>query len=260
MIELDFRQRLKKNRPLLGMQCFTGSASIVEILGGSGYDWVSIDMEHCPTDFALAEQLTRAANCAGITPLIRVADNSPVLIMKALDAGAAGVFVPHVSSRADVERAVAASLYAPQGNRGACSTTRPAGYGAERWTDYVKRANESVVVIPLIEDKAGIDAFDDLLAVKEVPAYWIGVTDLTVAMGCPGADFYQPELAAMARDMNKRAASAGKALMVTATPTVTVEYALHLVNLGFRLISFSVDLRVFLRAATDIATGFHGSR
>jgi 4-hydroxy-2-oxoheptanedioate aldolase len=260
MIKLDFRERLKKDGPLLGMQCFTGNAAIVEILGGAGYDWVSLDMEHAPSDFALVEQLTRAANFAGITPLVRVADNDPVLIMKALDTGAAGVFIPHASSRADVERAVEASLYAPQGSRGACSATRPAGYGAERWNDYIKRANENVVVIPLIEDQAGIDAFDDLLRIEQVPAYWLGVTDLTVAIGCPGADFFHPQLAALARDMNKRVAAAGKALMVTVTPNVTVEYALHLVSLGFRLISFAVDLRVFLRAVTDIAIRFRSGR
>ncbi len=260
MIALDFRQRLKRNGPLLGMQCFTGNAAIVEILGGAGYDWVSLDMEHAPSDFARVEQLTRAAHCAGIAPLVRVAENDPVLIMKALDTGAAGVFVPHASSRADVERAVAASLYAPQGNRGACSATRPAGYGAERWSDYIKRANESVVVIPLIEDQAGIDAFDDLLQVEHVPAYWLGVTDLTVAIGCPGADFFHPELAALAKDMSRRAAAASKSLMVTVTPNITVDYALHLVRLGFRLISFAVDLRVFLRAVTDIATQFRAGR
>jgi 2-keto-3-deoxy-L-rhamnonate aldolase RhmA len=81
MIKLDFRERLKKDGPLLGMQCFTGNAAIVEILGGAGYDWVSLDMEHAPSDFALVEQLTRAANFAGITPLVRVADNDPVPIM-----------------------------------------------------------------------------------------------------------------------------------------------------------------------------------
>lgn len=253
MVDLNFRRRLAKDGPLLGMQCFTGSAGVVEILGYAGYDWVSLDMEHSPSDFARIEHLARAAQCAGITPLVRVADNAPLLIMKALDAGAAGVIVPHVSSRSDLERAVAATLYSPRGVRGACSTTRATGYGAEPLKDYVVRANDGVVVVPLVEDKEGIDAFDDLLRVEEVPVYWIGITDLAQSLGCPGADFRQPELASLAKSLNKRAADAGKLLMVPVAPLLTVDYAKYLVSLGFRLLSFGVDLSVFSRTVNSIA-------
>lgn len=256
MTEKSFRDRLKEGRPMLGMQNFTGSPAMTEILGHAGFDWVSIDMEHCPTDFATVENLVRAADCVNLTSIVRVTENKPILISKALDAGAAGVFVPHVSSVKELEYAVESSIYGPRGHRGACSTTRPAAYGGHPWKDYVARSNESVFVIPLIEDQAGLDAFDDMLKVKEVPAYWLGVTDMTVSLGIPGADFYNPKLADMARDMNRRAAAAGKALMVTVTPTLNVEYARHLVALGFQLVSYGVDLRVFLIAARDIATGF----
>ncbi|OGA49360.1 MAG: hypothetical protein A3G24_17495 [Betaproteobacteria bacterium RIFCSPLOWO2_12_FULL_62_13] len=254
MVDLNFRRRLAKDRVLLGMQCFTGSAGIVEILGYAGYDWVSLDMEHAPSDFAAIEHLTRAANCAGITPLVRVADNVPLLIMKALDAGAAGVIVPHVSSRSDLEQAVAATLYPPRGIRGACSATRATGYGAEPWKAYVTRANDGVVVVPLVEEKAAIDAFDDLLQVEEVPVYWIGITDLAQSLGYPGADFQQPELASLAKSLNQRAADAGKLLMATVSPRLTVDYAKYLVSVGFRLISFGADLGLFSRTVNEIAT------
>ena len=253
MVDLNFRRRLAKDGILLGMQCFTGSPGIVEILGYAGYDWVSLDMEHATNDFAQIEHLTRAANCAGITPLVRVADNAPLPIMKALDAGAAGVIVPHVSSRSDLERAIAATLYPPRGIRGACTATRASGYGAEPWKDFVARANEGVVVVPLVEDKEAIDAFDDLLQMKEVPVYWIGITDLAQSLGCPGADFRQPELASIAKSLNQRAAAAGKLLMATVSPPLTVDYAKYLVSIGFRLISFGADLGTFSRTVNNIA-------
>lgn len=252
-MKMDFRSRLNKAGPLLGMQCFTGSPALVEILGHAGFDWVSLDMEHSPSDFAQIEHLARAANVSGITPLVRVAQNSPLLIMKALDAGAAGVIVPHISSRGDLERAVEATIYEPKGVRGACSSVRASRYGFERWASFVERSNAEVVVVPLIEDKAAIDAFDDLLKVDSVPVYWIGISDLGQSLGLPGADFQHPQLAALAKDLSKRAADAGKHLMATVAPTMTTDYAEYLISIGFRLISYGADLRLFGRTVADIA-------
>lgn len=253
MNDTYFGSRLAKSGILVGTQCFTGSPAIVEILGHSGWDWVSLDMEHATTEFAHIEHLVRAADCSGIVALVRVAENHPLLISKALDTGAAGVIVPHISSRADLEKAVAATQYPPHGVRGACSTTRATTYGTEPWKEYVVRANKGVVVVPLIEDQAGINAFDELLGVDNVPVYWIGITDLTVSLGYPGADFWHPELAAMAKSLNQRAAAAGKELMIAAAPHLRADYIKHLISLGFRLISIGTDLSLYRQSVNNIA-------
>ncbi|GAH84328.1 unnamed protein product, partial [marine sediment metagenome] len=41
----------------------------------------------------------RAAELGGITPVIRVLENNPTHILRALDIGAQGIEVPHISSR-----------------------------------------------------------------------------------------------------------------------------------------------------------------
>ena len=253
MKDTYFRSRLAKKGVLIGTQCFTGSPAIVEILGHSGWDWVSLDMEHATSDFARIEHLALAANYSGIVPLVRVAENESLLISKALDTGAAGVIVPHISSRADLEKAVAGTQYPPGGVRGACTNTRASAYGAEPWKDYVARANKGVVVVALIEDKAGIDAFDELLCVESVPVYWIGITDLTVSLGLAGADFWHPQMAALAKSLNQRAAAAGKELMIAAAPHLRADYIKHLVSLGFRLISIGTDLSLYRQSANNIA-------
>jgi 2-keto-3-deoxy-L-rhamnonate aldolase RhmA len=104
-------ERLKKKRVILGMQCFTGSTALVEILGYSGFDWVSIDMEHTTLSFAEVENLIRAAQVSGMIAMVRVLDNEPHLIAKALDCGAAGVIVPHIQCADDVKRALKAARY-----------------------------------------------------------------------------------------------------------------------------------------------------
>ncbi len=260
MMHRDFRAKLAKKGPLLGMQCFSGTAALVEILGHAGFDWVSLDMEHAPSDFERIEHLVMAANAAGVTPLVRVAENLPLLIAKALDTGAAGVIVPHVSSRSDLEQAVASTRYPPAGIRSACTSVRGTRYGDVVWTDYVRRVGEEVVVVPLVEDKEGIEAFDQLLAVKDVPVYWLGVSDLGQSLGLPGANLRHPELAPLAKSLCSRAAAAGKDLMCTVSPTITVEYAQYLMSLGFRLISYGADVRVFLTAVKEIATSLRPAK
>ena len=64
------------------------STAIVELMGSAGYDFDIIDTEHGTYDVDSAGELIRAAHGAGITPIVRVLQNDPGLIMKALDLGA----------------------------------------------------------------------------------------------------------------------------------------------------------------------------
>ena len=251
-MNMEFRKKLAKPGPLLGMQCFSGSPALVEILGHAGFEWVSLDMEHTPWDFAQIEHLARAANASGISPLVRVADNNPILIMKALDAGTDGVIVPHINNRVDLERAISATVHPPHGVRGVCSTVRATSYSFDYGKDFFEKVRRDVVVVPLVEEKEAIDGFDDLLAVENVPVYWIGISDLAASMGIAGADFHNPELAAIARSLAKRARAAGKDLMCTVAPRMSPDYAKYLMDLGFRLVSYGVDLSFFARSLKDL--------
>ena len=57
--------------------------------GGSGFFFV--DTEHSPADYSELQALVRTAHYAGIIPLLRVAQNRPELITRALDNGAMGL-------------------------------------------------------------------------------------------------------------------------------------------------------------------------
>src|SRR6516162_5714677 len=146
----ELLRRIREKNTIIGMQCFTGSPALVEIMGYSGFDWVSIDMEHTTISFADVEHLTRAAQCSGMIPLVRINENEPKLIMKSLDAGAAGVIIPHVTSAADIQKALSAARFAPDGERGKCGQVRGSRYGADgvAWKDYWRKANADVIIVP----------------------------------------------------------------------------------------------------------------
>lgn len=261
MTSLPFRQMLARPEPLLlGMNCVSGHPAMVEIMGYAGFDFVWFDMEHAPTDFHQVEHLALAADSAGLSVMVRVAENAPILISKALEAGATAVIVPHIETVDDLKRAVNSSLYAPSGERGACPTVRRNRYGLYGWADYVRQENEAVAIVPLLESPAAIERFDEFLSVPEVPAFFIGITDMSQALGLPGATFLNADLAERVRGMAERASAAGKVLMTTAAPLFGADYITHLSSIGFRAVSVGADLRIFANTLRDIRLSVGSAR
>jgi 2-keto-3-deoxy-L-rhamnonate aldolase RhmA len=122
------------------------------------------------------------------------------------------------------------------------------------WKDYWKRANEDVIVMPLVEEKAGIDKLDEILAVDGVDVYWVGIGDLAQSYNVPGADFTDPRLRAVAVEVAAKAAKANKVMLAPSSPVHTLDYCRTLIDLGFRGISFGTDTSVFRNICREIMT------
>ena len=250
----ELLRRIREKKKIVGMQCFTGSPALVEIMGYSGFDWVSIDMEHTTISFADVENLTRAAQVSGMIPIVRVLANDPLLIAKSLDAGARGVIIPHVQSADDLKKALAAARFAPDGERGKCGQVRGSNYGADgvAWKDYWRKANADVIIIPLVEEREGIENLDEILAVDGVDVFWIGVGDLAQSYGVPGADFTKDPLLSVARTAIAKTEAAGKVMLAPSSPVHTIEYCQGLLDMGFKGISFGTDTSVFRNICRDV--------
>ena len=246
-------EKLKAKKSIIGMQCFTGSAALVEIMGYSGFDWVSIDMEHTTISFADVENLTRAAEVSGLIPLVRVMDNEPKLIMKSLDAGAAGVIVPHIQTAADLKKVLAAARFAPDGERGKCGQVRGSRYGADgvAWKDYWRRANADVIIMPLVEEREGVENLDEILAVDGVDVLWLGIGDLAQSYGVPGADLLHEPLLSVAKEVIRKTKKAGKVMIAASSPVHTIEYCRALIDMGFAGISYGTDTSIFRNVCHD---------
>ncbi|WP_454719994.1 MULTISPECIES: HpcH/HpaI aldolase family protein [Cupriavidus] len=172
---------------------------IVEVAGNAGYDYVWIDGEHGSFGLETAVQMIRAAEATGITPMVRVPSHDPAGIAKTLDAGAMGVIVPQVATRAQAEAVVQAARYRnadwPQGKRGACPLIRATGHQTLDWKGYAKWANDNVMVWLLVETVEGLDNLGEILQVPGIDAIVLGAFDLAVSMGHDG-DRHHPAVVA----------------------------------------------------------------
>lgn len=181
------RRRLAEGHPVFGPTVNFNSAWFVDMAGAIGFDFVMLDAEHGPLGPESAELMIRAAEQAGIAPLVRIPTNQPHEFLRFLDIGAVGIQVPHVDSRAEAEAAAAAVRYAPRGSRGLAGTTRAAGYGSSMGlAEYMALANREVLCMPMIETASGLKNVEAIAATDGVDVLVIGPSDLSQSMGHGG--------------------------------------------------------------------------
>jgi len=217
----------------VGSFVYVPSSKFTEIVGLCGYDFVVIDMEHGPVDFVVAEEMIRAAEIAGTTPLLRVAHNTPHLLLRALDIGAQGLHIPDVNSADDARRAVTSSRYGPEGERGLAGV-RAADYGLEQpLSEYCREANKQVMVIAHIESLQAVEALDSLLEVDGIDVYYLGPQDLSNSMGIPGQSGDE-RVRKLVDESIERIAQAGRTAGCIATDADT---ARRYIDLGARYIA-----------------------
>lgn len=180
------RQCRAEGKTAFGTWIQMASPEVVEAAGYQGYDFVIIDMEHGHFGFDIAYQMVRAADAAGVTPVVRVPVNEESHILKVLDMGALGVLVPGVSTRGQALQAVAAAKYAPLGMRGACPWIRAAQYNCTDWDKHAQWSNQECMVWLLVEGTEGVQNFDEILTVSNIDAIVMGPFDLSQSLGIPG--------------------------------------------------------------------------
>lgn len=191
--ENKLRKKLTNGYLAFGAVTQIPSTALVEILGLSGFDFAMIDTEHGMYDIQTAGELIRAANGSGLDALVRVIGNDKGVIMKALDMGAQGVIVPHISNKDDAAQAVESCRYGSATGRGACPVVRAADYGLGHWPTIQKESDMNAMAIMLIEDLEGVRNIDDIISVDGVDAVYLGPFDMSVSAGYKG-EWNNPEI------------------------------------------------------------------
>ena len=174
---------LRERRPLAGMFIGFPSAALVEMCGYAGFDFVIIDNEHGPAGIETTEHLIRAARCAGTIPVVRAEEPE---LGRVLDAGASGVQVPAVNTAAQAQRIVDACKYPPLGRRSAAFTTRAGGFSFYGGAAQIKRVNEGIAIILMIETMEAYRNLESIVAVPGIDALFVGLSDLAMSMGHAG--------------------------------------------------------------------------
>jgi 4-hydroxy-2-oxoheptanedioate aldolase len=114
---------------------------------------------------------------------LRVSNNDPVVLKRALDLGVEGIMVPNISSAAEARAVVSGCRYPPRGIRGFAATgVRASDYGLQG-KRYLKEYESELLVAVIIESRAGAENAGAIAAVDGIDVIQVGVNDLGYDLG-----------------------------------------------------------------------------
>ncbi len=160
--------------------------AIARIAASCGYHWLFVDLEHSAAGLDVASQICVAALDGGITPFVRVPENTSAWIGRALDGGAVGIVVPHVDCADDAGSAVDAARYPPVGSRSLSGLPPQFGYRAMPAKEQMRQADALTFLVGIIETGAALETIDTIAAMPGLDALQVGTSDLSVSLGVPG--------------------------------------------------------------------------
>jgi 4-hydroxy-2-oxoheptanedioate aldolase len=251
----SLRRRLLEGEVCAGPFLKIPAAEVTELAALAGFDLVVVDLEHSPFSMETAVAVIRAAAARGIDAVVRTTENTGAEIGRALDAGAAGLIVPHVGSVEDAREVVGHARFGPLGERGMDLYARAAGWGETDRDTYLRHANEEILVGVMVEGSAAINDLADIAEVEGLDLLFVGPYDLSQSMGYPG-QIDHPEVV---RAIEQAAATADEHGRVLGMYVDDVDTAARYRDLGVRFIGMANDADILRQAFRLVTDGFAGA-
>lgn len=180
------KAKLRRGDTVFGLMSLSSDPLMAEWCGLVGFDFYILDAEHGAITVAHAENIARACECVGITPLIRLGQFDPKLILKYLDVGMLGVMQPGLKNAGEVQTLVNAMRYPPLGTRGlGPSRANDFFIGQMAQAEYVEFANQQMLVLPQFEEPEMFAELNAIVQIEGVDGICIGPRDLALGMGHP---------------------------------------------------------------------------
>ncbi len=244
----EFRNRLINREPLIGTFMKFPGPHATEILGSVGYDFVMLDEEHAPWTRDQLGMGLLAARAFGTAGLVRISRPDAASVLSALDDGAIGVMVPHVSS-ADKAREVASWARYKGGARGS-GVGRAGDYGGRIVAGidaYYEAADALTTVIAMIEDREAVERIDEITSVEGIDAFFLGRGDLGLSLS--NATGPAPTLDEAVMVVAESVLKSGKALSAV-SPNLASDDAKQMKDLGVTALMVGSDQGFMRSSAT----------
>jgi len=238
------RSKIKKNYSI-GTWLQIPNSSVAEILGYSGFDWVTIDLEHGSISIERLPDLCRAIELGGSLPFARVFSSRVEENARLLDAGITGLIFSKIENAQTLKELIESSLLPKLGKR---------GIGFSKANNFGNNLESSIklfrpFIVAMIESEKGIDNLSKILNVKYLDALFIGPYDLSASLGITGK-FDHPKFKKSIREILKKAKNKN------------IPCGIHIVNPndnllkkylknGFKFIAYGMDT-TFLREGSKI--------
>jgi 4-hydroxy-2-oxoheptanedioate aldolase len=241
-----FKLALQSGRQQIGLWCTLSNPYGLELLAGSGFDWLLLDTEHSPSDVLGVLAQLQAMAPYPVSPVVRPAWNDPVLIKRYLDIGAQTLLLPYIQNAQEAQAAVRSVLYPPRGVRGVSAQTRATGFG--RISNYANRCEAELCLLVQIETIEAMDQLEAIAAVEGVDGVFIGPGDLAASMGLLGQTGHPDVVDVISKALERLKRCAKPSGILTADRRLAERY----MQLGTVFTAVGVDAGLLANASSQL--------
>jgi 4-hydroxy-2-oxoheptanedioate aldolase len=242
------KRKLSAGEPSYGTWLSIPSEFAARFMARVGFDWLTVDLEHSPTNWETAANMFGAIADAGCVPLARVPRGDHDHIKRVLDSGAMGIVAPMVNTVDEARAIIAATKYPPAGNRSVGGSLHALNF-ASTAGDYYAKANDEILVILQTESPLGVQNAPEIYALPGVDAIFVGPNDLAANMRSPdGREATKDQFDATMQQI----LSVGKKLRTpVGLHTQSSDEALRRAGDGWQFIAIGSELRMMLGSAQE---------
>ncbi|WP_180994745.1 aldolase/citrate lyase family protein [Clostridium sp. chh4-2] len=189
------REKMEAHEQLRGTHVCMSDSSICELIGGLGFDFIWIDMEHSYLSCETVHRHIIAARAANTASLIRLPQDDLTVTKKVLEMGPDAVIFPMITSAGQADKLIRTTLYPPDGDRG-FGPMRAIRYGLDDAVEYIDKKSLDLCRFIQIEHKDAVENLEELVQNPFIDGYIFGPNDLSGSIGKLGR-MYDPECVAL---------------------------------------------------------------
>lgn len=250
------KDKLSAGEPVIGTWSIIPSTISTDVIASSGLDFIIIDSEHGPINFETAQNMVMACESRGVSPVMRVGKIDEAEILKALDIGVHAIQIPNIDTKQDVVDVIKHCKYPPVGNRGFSPFTRAGNYVQKNAHSLPEVANNNTLVAINVEGKKAIDNIEEILEVDSLDIVFVGLFDLSKALGIPGKTD-SPEVLELLSELTLKISEAGKWAGTIATSRSKIP---EFLGMGLKYIVYLADCEILSASYSQVVDVFRNSK
>lgn len=235
-------EKLSKGEPVLCTKANFKDPAIIELIGLIGFDCIWICQEHLWADKETLYSMITSARLTGMDSMVRIEKNGYTSAIKPLEMGAKGIMVPHIKSVEEAKFWIESTRFFPIGRRGLDGVNADADWGLMDLNNYLEFSNRETFLAFQIEDLEVIPYIEDIAKLPGVDILFVGIGDLSQALGFPG-ELDRPEIWEILKRVGDVARKYEK---FAGAPGINIERTKRLLDLGYLFITNGADV-IFLK-------------
>lgn len=247
-IRADLKRKLVNRERVFGGWVSYREPAIAETFAKAGLDFVAIDMEHTTITTDEANRIITGVQSEGVVCLPRPVSHNNDYIKPMLEAGADGMIIPMVNTRAEVEEQVRLQKFPPLGQR-SYGVNRAHGYGFD-FKPYINTWNENSIFMIQVESITSVENIEELVKVNGLDAVMVGPYDISGSLGVPG-ETNHPKVREAAKHVVEVCAGAGISCM-TQIADVQKNAVEDAFDQGYTAVVLGSDLFILWKWAADV--------